>query len=141
MSLKNPAELEVVLQIAAQLQEQGKSYRFITPYDAMRTAVELAMREGGLEWADKCFNVDSFQGNEDDYIIISTVRSSDLGFLKSRRRTNVMLTRCKRGMFICSSRAYLEGDGSTSLVGEMAEEFGERSWVSTADLEQVLADL
>ncbi|KZP07663.1 hypothetical protein FIBSPDRAFT_677479, partial [Athelia psychrophila] len=79
----NPAELEVVLQIATQLREQGKSYRFITPYDAMRTAVELAMGESGLDWADKCFNVDSFQGNEDDYIIISIVRSSALGFLKS----------------------------------------------------------
>ncbi|KAF7970074.1 hypothetical protein HWV62_25050 [Athelia sp. TMB] len=140
-SLKNLAELEVVLQIAEQLQEQGKSYRFITPYDAMRTAVESEMKERGLSWADKCFNVDSFQGNEDDYIIISTVRSSDLGFLKSMRRTNVMLTRCKRGMFICSSRAYLEGDGSESLVGEMAAKFGERSWVSMADLEKVLLEL
>lgn len=52
-----------------------------------------------------------------------------------------MLTRCKRGMFICSSKAYLEGDGSDSLVGEMAAEFGERSWVSMADLEKVLLEL
>lgn len=80
-------------------------------------------------------------GNEDDYIVISAVRSSDLGFLKSLRRTNVMLTRCKRGMFICSSRAFLEGDGKKSLMGKMAAEFGERSWVNMANLEEVLLEL
>jgi len=140
-SLKNLEELEAVLQIAEQLQTQNRSYRIITPYDSMRTAIEAEMKERGLSWADKCFNVDAFQGNEEDYIIISTVRSSDLGFLKSTRRTNVMLTRCKRGMFICSSKSYLQGDGSDSLVGEMAAEFGERCWVSMVDLENVLLEL
>jgi superfamily I DNA and/or RNA helicase len=118
------------------------------------------MKEHGLNWQDKCFNVDTFQGhilifslfvqinsfcvligNEDDYIIISTVRSSELGFLKNLRRTNVMLTRCKRGMFICSSRKYLEGDGALSLMGELAIEFGERGWVDVKDLEEVLLKL
>ena len=80
-------------------------------------------------------------GNEDDYIIISTVRSYDLGFLNNLRRTNVMLTRCKRGMFICSSRAYLEGDGAQSLVGALAAEFGEKGWVDLKDLEEVLLQL
>ena len=80
-------------------------------------------------------------GNEDDYIIISTVRSYELGFLASLRRTNVMLTRCKRGMFICSSRAYLEGDGAQSLVGELAAEFGEKAWVDVEDLEEFLLQL
>jgi hypothetical protein len=44
-------------------------------------------------------------------------------------------------MFICSSRAYLEGDGAQSLVGKLAEEFGERGWVDMADLEKVLLQL
>ena len=37
-------------------------------------------------------------GNERDYIIVSLVRTRGLGFLDDHRRTNVMLTRCKRGM-------------------------------------------
>jgi len=140
-SFKNLAELEAVLQIAEQLQIQGKSFRIITPYDAQRNALEDGMKNRELNWKDKCFNVDSFQGNEDDYIIVSLVRSSDLGFLQSLRRTNVMLTRCKRGMFICSSRSYLEGDGAQSLVGELAAEFGEKGWVDVKDLEKVLLQL
>lgn len=80
-------------------------------------------------------------GNEEDYIIISLVRTRELGFLTDLRRTNVMLTRCKKGMFICSSKAFLEGDGKKSLVGMMAADFGERSWVDMADLEEVLLSL
>lgn len=60
--MQNLAELAVVLQIAEQLQVQGKSFRIITPYDAQRNALEERMKESGLDWKDKCFNVDSFQG-------------------------------------------------------------------------------
>jgi superfamily I DNA and/or RNA helicase len=155
---QNLAEVEVALKIAEQLQIQGKNFRIITPYDAQRSALEEGMKKHELNWEDKCFNVDSFQGqisishygsrvivytligNEDDYIIISTVRSYELGFLDNLRRTNVMLTRCKRGMFICSSKAYLERDGAQSLVGALAAEFG-KGWVDLKDLEKVLLQL
>ena len=52
-----------------------------------------------------------------------------------------MLTRCKRGMFICSNKAFLEKDGAKSLVGEMAAEFGEKGWVDAKDLEEFLTGL
>ena len=42
------------------------------------------------------------------------------------RRTNVMLTRCQRAMYIVSSRSFLEGKGADSLVGKMAAELGQR---------------
>jgi hypothetical protein len=75
-------------------------------------------------------------GNEDDYIIISVVRSKELGFLKDLRRTNVMLTRCKRGMFICTSWSFLvDGKGSNSLVGRMAAECGDDAWLGMADVD------
>ncbi len=40
---------------------------------------------------------------------ISLVRSTALGFLQDNRRINVMLTRCKKGMVLCTSRKFLEG--------------------------------
>lgn len=52
-----------------------------------------------------------------------------------------MLTRCKRGMFICSSRAFLEKGGAKSLVGKMAAEFGEKGWVDVKDLTEFLTRL
>ncbi|KAI0671739.1 P-loop containing nucleoside triphosphate hydrolase protein [Trametes maxima] len=74
-SIHNPTERATVLKIAEKLQEEGKSYAIITPYDAQRSFLEMEMKEAGLVWEDKCFNVDSFQGNERDYIIVSIVRS------------------------------------------------------------------
>ena len=76
-------------------------------------------------------------GNEDHVIVISVVRSKKLGFLTNLRRTNVMLTRCQRRMYIVSSRAFLEGKGADSLVGKMAAELGKRpgAWLTRKDIE------
>ena len=76
-------------------------------------------------------SVDSFLdlGNEDDYIIISLVRSEKLGFLTDERRVNVMLTRCKMGMIICSSRMFLQGPAVDTLVGKMFAKFGHSNLV------------
>jgi hypothetical protein len=74
-------------------------------------------------------------GNEQDYIIISLVRSRNLGFLTNLRRTNVMLTRCKKGMFIVSSRKFLTGPGSSTLVGTLMEKMGPDAWLEMEDIE------
>lgn len=76
------------------------------------------------------------KGNEEDYIIISLVRSEKIGFLKNLRRTNVMLTRCKKSMMICTSRKFLAREASQSLVGKLAAEYdGEPGvWLSQRDI-------
>ena len=83
------------------------------------------------------YNRHAEPGNEDHVIIVSVVRSKALGFLTNMRRTNVMLTRCQRAMYIVSSRAFLEGKGAGSLVGKMATELGQRpgAWLTYDDLE------
>jgi regulator of nonsense transcripts 1 len=73
-------------------------------------------------------------GNEDDYIVISLVRSEKLGFLSDERRVNVMLTRCKMGMIICSSRTFLQGPAAHTLVGEMFAKFGSSNLVEGAQV-------
>ncbi|KAL4249785.1 hypothetical protein ABKN59_007614 [Abortiporus biennis] len=130
----NFGERDAVLHLAKKYHAEAKSYRIITPYDPQRSILEDALKNEGLPWEDKCFCVDSFQGNEDDYIIISVVRSGHVGFLKNPQRSNVMLSRCKKSMVICSSRAYLNGAASSTLVGKLAEEWGESAWVSWSDL-------
>ena len=60
-------------------------------------------------------------GNEGDYIIISAVRTRDVGFMADLRRSNVMLSRAKQGMYICTNLAFLSSSrGSTTLLGQMA---------------------
>lgn len=76
-------------------------------------------------------------GNEENIIILSLVRSSGLGFLQDERRTNVMLTRCKECLYVCSSWKFLrEGPGSMSLAGQMAAHMGDNAWLSLKDIEE-----
>jgi hypothetical protein len=58
---QNTKEVEAIVHIARRFQNQGKSYRVITPYDPQRVRLEDALKNAGLKWEDKCFNVDSFQ--------------------------------------------------------------------------------
>ncbi|KAL5478689.1 hypothetical protein ACEPAI_1966 [Sanghuangporus weigelae] len=98
---------------------KGKDYCIITPYDAQRNLLHKTMEAASLRY-DNIYNVDSFQGNEADYVIVSVVRSMSPGFLKSRNRVNVMLTRCKLGMVIVTSRAFMQqGNVKGTLLGAM----------------------
>lgn len=65
------------------------------------------------------------------------MRTERVGFLDDLRRTNVMLSRCKRAMVIVSQRSFLEGKGSETLIGRMASEFYDR-WMTHDELERGL---
>lgn len=135
-SLKNAEECQAILKLSSILQEKGKRFKIITPYDAQRTLIENELKDSGLKWTDTCFNVDSFQGNEEDYIIISLVRSYDLGFLQDLRRTNVMLTRCKRGMVIFTSKTFMQKYGKDSLVGNLLVYYDNEAWLEIQDMQK-----
>jgi hypothetical protein len=46
-------EVQAVIHIARRYQEQGKSYRIVTPYDAQRGRLEEALKSAKLNWEDK----------------------------------------------------------------------------------------
>ena len=80
----------------------------ITPYEGQRSYIVQHMtRNAGLKRGQyeelEVASVDSFQGREKDYIILSCVRSNEhqgIGFLHDPRRLNVALTRAKYGVII-----------------------------------------
>jgi regulator of nonsense transcripts 1 len=115
---------------------EGKKFKIITPYDGQRNAIEGALKAASLTWANTVFNVDSFQGNEEDHIIVSIVRTSSPGFMKNQRRTNVMLSRCKRSMVILTHRGFLQRKSvAKTLVGQFAKEHVPKTgWVTLRDL-------
>ena len=156
--MQNKAEIDAVLNIVRRFDKEGKEYRIITPYDAQRAALEKALKNGGLRWENRCFCVDSFQGkfcpssgtpalwerlltsispsagNEADHIILSVVRSEKVGFLSNQRRSNVMLSRCKKSLTICTNLRYLQSTAKDTLLGHLADEWGSTAWVSYRDL-------
>lgn len=80
----------------------------ITPYEGQRAYVVAHMAQHGtmrkqLYEDIEVASVDSFQGREKDYIVLSCVRSNEhqgIGFLSDPRRLNVALTRAKYGIVI-----------------------------------------
>eukprot|EP01138_Halocafeteria_seosinensis_P004727 gb/GECG01004833.1/.p1 GENE.gb/GECG01004833.1/~~gb/GECG01004833.1/.p1 ORF type:complete len:358 (+),score=42.72 gb/GECG01004833.1/:1-1074(+) len=85
-----------------------ESVGVITPYEGQRSYVIQHMTRHGMMGATQyerveVASVDSFQGREKDYIIVSCVRSNEkqgIGFLNDPRRLNVALTRAKYGIVI-----------------------------------------
>ncbi|KAG1821660.1 P-loop containing nucleoside triphosphate hydrolase protein [Suillus subaureus] len=134
-SLINQQEMSVVIHLARIYNKQGKQYRILTPYDGQRSSIERQLELANLPWADKCFDVNFFQGNEEDHIIVSLVRTQGVGFLKNSRRTNVMLTRCKKSMIICTNRDFVtKGKVASTLVGQLALTMGSDSWLDSRDI-------
>jgi len=80
----------------------------VTPYEGQRAyVVNFFQRNGTLRKSLyeelEVASVDSFQGREKDFIILSCVRSNDnqgIGFLNDPRRLNVALTRAKLGVVV-----------------------------------------
>lgn len=80
----------------------------ITPYEGQRSYVISWMRRNGSLRSElyeeiEVASVDSFQGREKDYIILSCVRSNEhqgIGFLNDPRRLNVALTRARYGLVV-----------------------------------------
>jgi len=80
----------------------------ITPYEGQRAYIVNHMARNGalrqqLYKEIEVASVDSFQGREKDYIILSCVRSNEhqgIGFLNDPRRLNVALTRARYGIVI-----------------------------------------
>lgn len=67
-------------------------------------------------------HIDFLIGNEASYVLISVVRTTSPGFLKSQNRVNVMLTRCRAGMVIVSNRKFLRTTAAQyTLLGKLAE--------------------
>ncbi|KZT73689.1 hypothetical protein DAEQUDRAFT_743114 [Daedalea quercina L-15889] len=59
----NVAEADAIVVIARKFHAEGKTFRVITPYDAQRNLLEQRLKGARLPWENRCFNVDSFQGN------------------------------------------------------------------------------
>jgi hypothetical protein len=74
-------------------------------------------------------------GNDADYVLVSVVRTTEPGFLRSLNRMNVMLTRARKGMVIVTSAPFLHsGEGATTLLGKLShhwEHTGGVPWIDS----------
>ncbi|GMH92250.1 hypothetical protein TL16_g12291 [Triparma laevis f. inornata] len=117
-SYLNRAESATIEKVVTHLLSGGikaENIGVITPYDGQRTYLTDYLKRSGSLMAERyegveIASVDSFQGREKDYILISCVRSSEssgIGFLADPRRLNVAITRAKLGLIIAGNARVL----------------------------------
>ncbi|CAA7262308.1 unnamed protein product [Cyclocybe aegerita] len=142
-SWRNPGEVQTMVHL---VRTYYKSTHFciITPYDAQRAAIQRVLQNESLPW-DSVYNLDSFQGNEADFVLVSVVRSSQPGFLVSLQRMNVLLTRCRKGLIVVTNRGFIEYGGSGTLLGLLARHwlsaYNETSWIDWRTVADATANL
>jgi regulator of nonsense transcripts 1 len=110
-SYLNRAEAAICEKIVTHFLQAGvnpSQIGVITPYEGQRAYLVNYMQRNGSLRAQlykeiEVASVDSFQGREKDYIILSCVRSNEhqgIGFLNDPRRLNVALTRARYALVV-----------------------------------------
>lgn len=122
MSLQNEGELQVVQKLMATELLNPLATAFISPYAGQVTAAkEILPKEMRIS------TIDSFQGQENEIIILSLVRSNDdgdIGFLKDYRRMNVAITRAKEQLFVIGDSATIGADAFYNSFLTYIEKYG-----------------
>jgi superfamily I DNA and/or RNA helicase len=109
---------------------QGLSIGLISPYQAQVALLKEAL--AGQAWADvapflRVHSVDGFQGQEQDVVYVSLVRSNDkggIGFLQDTRRLNVALTRARKRLVVLGDSATIGQHPFYRQFLEYAEQAG-----------------
>jgi len=122
MSLQNEGELQIVQKLIETESFDPLTTAFISPY-----AGQVAAAKEILPTAMRTSTIDSFQGQEQECIFLSLVRSNDdgdIGFLKDYRRMNVAITRAKEQLIVIGDSATIGGDAFYNSFLTYIEQYG-----------------
>jgi hypothetical protein len=147
----NPYEADAVLDILRLVDapdaQIAPTLAVLSPYSAqvelLKRKIAAATRAGKLANLDRfrpsrdglgfVGTVDSFQGSEADVVIVSLVRNNAksgpgaLGFLRDRRRMNVLLSRAKSRLIVVTSLRFLD----EALKGAGRDQQDEMGFIAT----------
>lgn len=108
VSLQNEGELDLLQKLLEEIQPDPLRTAIISPYAGQVSAAKERFTNGY-----RISTIDSFQGQEQEIVIVSLVRSNDdgeIGFLKDYRRMNVAITRAKEQLYIIGDSATIGAD-------------------------------
>jgi hypothetical protein len=138
--LRNEAEVRVAAQVVRLLDERAPrelSMAVIAMYAEQVERLRQALGRRRFKRTVKIDTVDSFEGREEDIVVISLVRSNErgrIGFLRVPNRLNVAISRAKRLVACIGDSATLRS-GDESMYGMLVE--ASRStggWLSALEL-------
>lgn len=114
-SFLNMREAVGVIDVVKELTNCGvkqKNIGVITSYTGQKLLLKNLLVQSKLKDVE-CASVNTFQGREMDYIVLSCVRSNPqhiIGFLKDPKRLNVALTRARYGLIVVGDAVVLKYD-------------------------------
>eukprot|EP01017_Pseudomicrothorax_dubius_P005941 TRINITY_DN11613_c0_g3_i2.p1 TRINITY_DN11613_c0_g3~~TRINITY_DN11613_c0_g3_i2.p1 ORF type:complete len:586 (-),score=100.53 TRINITY_DN11613_c0_g3_i2:114-1871(-) len=94
----------------------------ITPYKGQEIKLKESLRDPNLEIK----SVDGFQGREKDVIILSCVRTKEMGFLSNERRLNVAITRSRCLLIIIGDANNLR---KNEIWGKLLKHYNSHGWI------------
>ncbi|KAF2863704.1 P-loop containing nucleoside triphosphate hydrolase protein [Piedraia hortae CBS 480.64] len=104
---QNLAEAEFVVamyQYLRLLDYPKERITILTPYAGQKALIRDVVRHrcGGVYFGEPKWvgTVDKYQGEENDFVILSMVRTKGLGYLRERRRITVALSRARLGLYV-----------------------------------------
>lgn len=121
-SFENWDEIRVIKKLLESESLNPKRTVILAPYSAQ---IARLQKELGSEW--KVSTIDAIQGQEEENIVVSFTRSNPdgiIGFLSDYRRTNVAISRAKRGCYLIGDSATLGNDPFYSELLNEIEQTG-----------------
>lgn len=114
-SFVNPHEAGIITRLAVYILQQGyhpSKITILTMYSGQRNLIMDKLRRASHDDAReiRVSTVDGFQGEENEIILLSLVRSNSnnsIGFLKTSNRVCVGLSRAKKGLYILGNAKLL----------------------------------
>ncbi|MEA2638442.1 MAG: ATP-dependent helicase [Chloroflexota bacterium] len=139
-ALRNEAEVRVAAQVVRLLDERAPrelSMAVIAMYAEQVERLRQALGRRKFKRTVKIDTVDSFEGREEDIVVISLVRSNErgrIGFLRVPNRLNVAISRAKRLVACIGDSATLRS-GDESMYGALVEAARSTGgWLSALEL-------
>jgi len=141
-ALRNEAEVRVAAQVVRLLDERCPrelTMAVIAMYAEQVERLRQALGRRRFKRSVKIDTVDSFEGREEDIVVISLVRSNErgrIGFLRVPNRLNVAVSRAKRLVACIGDSATLRS-GEESMYGQLVEAARSTGgWLSALELVQ-----
>ncbi len=139
-ALRNEAEVKVAATVVRLLDERVSrdlSIAVIAMYAEQVERLRYSLGRRRFKRNIKIDTVDSFEGREEDIVVISLVRSNErgrIGFLRVPNRLNVAISRARR-MVVCIGDSATLRSGEESMYGVLVEAArAAGGWMSASEL-------
>ncbi|CAM6098966.1 unnamed protein product [Calypogeia fissa] len=136
-SMYNMAEAQAIVQVCRKLHTKcymGRGVVVLTMYEEQnrRICKLLEMEPNDLRENVKVHNVDSFQGQQSDIVLISLVAGPNFSpFVADRHRACVMLSRVRRFLCVCGNHDAIRRNSQALLWQTLATFCGARGLVAS----------